>query len=290
MRVAHGGGRHTGNAHLAAVQRGSRRRIALDDKRHEVALQDGAPRILQTRREDQRGRLVRHRDSEGRQRLRHPGPVGHTPHSRVPGAPLAQRIPTVQLGAQREGVTERRATGQERCVERHIDALAGTNRPAQLRIPDHDIERRVEIAQRHPGHQVAEARLLPRAVVAPIPVPLVDHIVMLGVQPAADFGMTPKRVDGTMVVPAPIDVARAAFIAPHVAELRITHRLTYLPPRGSEVPGPSWERAVAEPLVVRLPTPPGQVLVPRVEIGLGMAAAAAHRVVFDESSRVQRLG
>src|SRR6266852_2000825 len=114
--------------------------------------------------------------------------------------------------------------------------------------------------------------------------------MVFGVQPAADLGVTAKCIDGAVVVPAPVHVAGAAFVTPYVPELRVTHRLTCLPPRRPEVPGRAGERAVAHLLVVRLPTPAGQVLVPGIEIGLGVSAAATHGVVFDESRGIERLG
>ena len=147
----------------------------------------------------------------------------------------------------------------------------------------------MQVAQRHARHDVAEARFLPRAVVAPVAVPLVDHVMVLGIQPAADLGVTAKCVDGAVVIPAPIHVAGAALVAPHVPELRVAHRLPCLPPRRPEVPGRARERTVAHLLVARLPAPAGQVLVPGIEIGLRVSAAAAHGVVFDESCGIERL-
>src|SRR5207247_9454355 len=102
--------------------------------------------------------------------------------------------------------------------------------------------------------------------------------------------VTPKRVDRAVLVPAPVHVPRAALVTPHVAELRVAHRLTGLAPRGPEIPRRPREGAVADSLVVGLPAPAGQVVVPGVEIGLGVAAAAAHGVVFDEARGIERLG
>src|SRR5713101_1343030 len=112
---------------------------------------------------------------------------------------------------------------------------------------------------------------------------------MLRVEPARDLRVAPERIDGAVVVPAPVDVARAALVAPHVAELRVEHRLAPLPPRPLEVPGRPGEGAVADAPILLLPAPAGEVLVPRVEVALGVAAAAAHRVVFDEARGIQRL-
>ncbi len=59
---------------------------------------------------------------------------------------------------------------------------------------------------------------------------------MLGVEPAGDLRMPAELVHGAVVVEAPIDVARAAFVAPDVAELAVDIRLAFLHPIALEVP------------------------------------------------------
>src|SRR5207237_114161 len=124
---------------------------------------------------------------------------------------------------------------------------------------------------------------------APVAVPLIDHVVMLGVEPAADFGMTAECVDRAVVVPAPVHVARAALVAPDIAELGVAPRLMALPPRRLEIPRRARERAVAQALDVVFPAPAGEVVVPGVEIGCRVTAAAADRVVFHESRGIEPL-
>ena len=146
----------------------------------------------------------------------------------------------------------------------------------------------MQIAERHAIDEVIETGLLCRPVVAPVAVPLVDDVVMLGVEPAGNLRVTPKCIDRAVVVPAPIDVARAPLIAPHIPELGVEHRLMTLTPTRLEVPRRTWERAVAERLVVMFPLPPRQVLVPGVEIRLRMTDVTTDGIVFDESGRVER--
>src|SRR6266480_2459220 len=157
--------------------------------------------------------------------------------------------------------------------------LSRSRRATQLRIPDGDIERCMQVPQRHPLDDVTKTGLLARAVEPPIAVPLVDDIVMLGVEPARQFGMAPERIDGAVVVPTPVDVTCAAVVPPDVAELGVEHRLRALSPRRLEVPLRIQKRAVAESLDVLFPAPAGQILVPGIEIGLGVTGAAARRVV-----------
>src|SRR2546423_11759385 len=106
--------------------------------------------------------------------------------------------------------------------------LSRSRRATQLRIPDGDIERRMQVPQRHPLDDLAKTGLLARAIEPPIAVPLVDDVVMLGVEPACQFGMAPERIDGAMVVPTPVDVTRAAFVSPHIPELGVENRLRAL--------------------------------------------------------------
>jgi hypothetical protein len=141
-----------------------------------------------------------------------------------------------------------------------------------------------------PGARVAHARLLVGAVEAPVAVPLVDHVVVLGVEPAGQLGRAAEDVDRLVVVPAVVDVAGAPLVAPHVAELRVEHRLPALAVAPLEVPRRPRERAVADAAQVRGPLPPGEVLVPGVEVGGGVPGAAAHRVVLDRARGVEPLG
>src|SRR5207237_6210723 len=136
-------------------------------------------------------------------------------------------------------------------------------------------DRGMQLAQRHPFYELAQPGLLRGAVVAPVAVPFVDHVVQLGVEPAGDLRMASERVHRAVVVPAPVDVARAPLVAPDVAELAVEIRLPRLAVAGLEVPRGAGTRTVAHHLVVALPRPPRQVGVPRVDVGLGVAAAPA---------------
>src|SRR5262249_8670035 len=151
----------------------------------------------------------------------HPWLIRHPPNGRRIAAPLAECVPAVQLGAQHERVAERGAAIQERSVERNVHAFARMRSAAELRLAHCDIERRVQIAQRHPVYDLAEPGFFPRAVKAPVAVPLVDDVVMLGVEPTGELRVSTKCIDGAMVIPAPIDVAGASLVAPDVAELRV---------------------------------------------------------------------
>src|SRR5438034_8750647 len=102
--------------------------------------------------------------------------------------PLAECVPAVQLGAQREAVAQRRARCQEGSVQRH--AYLGSRRHALAELVAHrDVQWRVQVAERHPRDQLTQPGLLLGAVVAPVAVPLVDHIVELRIEPARDLWM-----------------------------------------------------------------------------------------------------
>src|SRR5439155_1429330 len=97
--------------------------------------------------------------------------------------------------------------------------------------------------------------LLLGAVVTPVAVPFVDHVVELGVEPAGDLGVAPERVYRPVVIPAPVDVAGAPLVAPDVAELAVDIGLPRLPVAGLEVPRRARIGAVAHQPVVLLPRP-----------------------------------
>ena len=183
----------------------------------------------------------------------------------------------------------RRRVGQERRPERDRHGLAGLRRAHRIGA-DRDVERPVPVAERHAGHQLAQARLLLRAVGAHVAVPLVDHVVVLGVEPAGRLRVAPELVEHRVVVEAPVHVARRALVAPDVAALAVEHRLAALAASAQVVP----VRARLGPglglVELLLPLPPRQVHVPGVEVGLDVAAGlAAGRVVLDEARRVERL-
>src|SRR3954471_19724020 len=110
---------------------------------------------------------------------------------------------------------------------------------------------------------------------------------MLRVEPAGELGVPAEGVYGAMIVPAPVDVTRAALVAPDVAELRVEHRLAALAKAVLEVPCRAREGAVAQRVEMSLPSPAGQVLVPGVEVRHRVSPVAARRVVLEETLRVE---
>src|SRR5262245_24828043 len=120
----------------------------------------------------------------------------------------------------------------------------------------------MQVPQRHALDQESESGLFVRAIEPPVTVPLVDDVVMLGVQPARELGMASERIDRAVIVPAPIDISRAALVPPDIAEFRVEHRLARLAPGLLEVPLRSRIRAVAGALHAGFPAPPRQVFMP----------------------------
>src|SRR5690349_9664829 len=112
---------------------------------------------------------------------------------------------------------------------------------------------------------------------------------MLGVEPSGQLGMAAKSIHGAMVVPAPVHVAGAALVPPHIAELRVEHRLTALAMAALEVPRRAGEGAVTERVEMRLPSPSGQILVPGVEVRHRVSDVAARGIVLDETRPVEPL-
>ena len=145
------------------------------------------------------------------------------------------------------------------------------------------------VAQSHPRHELAEARLLLRAVGAHVAVPLVDHVVVLRVEPARHLRVAAELVHHGVVVEAPVHVAGRALVAPDVAALAVEHGLLALLAAAHEVPGRAGEGLRLGLVERRLPLPPGQVHVPGVEVRLHVPSAAAGGVVLDEARRVELL-
>ena len=95
----------------------------------------------------------------------------------------------------------------------------------------------MEVAERHFRNKCVQARDLFRPVEAIVTVPFVDHVVKFGVQPAGEFRVAAEFIHHDVIVPRPIDIARAAFVAPDVSTLAVEHRLVRLRAAPDEVPG-----------------------------------------------------
>ena len=158
MDARHG---DAGHDRVSAVsQRDAVRQASLHDERGEVVLQHRAGRILESHGENGDRRFVRHGDRERCQRLRHPRTVRNAPGCRVPGLSFTQGIPAGKFKAERQRIGKRGAAGVERGMERHLHLLAWLRAPGQCRIADRDVERGVEVLERHAIHQGAKARFL----------------------------------------------------------------------------------------------------------------------------------
>ena len=254
----------------------------------EVALQHAARRVLEAGAQHRDGAPGGHGDRDRLERPRRPRREGHLPLPRPPLAEAAEVVVADELELQRE-LGAGRGVGEERGPQRHRHRLARLRRRRRVRAHRH-VEGRVPVAQRHPRHELAEARLLLRAVGADVAVPLVDHVVVLRVEPARHLRVAAQLVHHGVVVEAPVHVARRALVAPDVAALAVEHGLLALLAAAHEVPGRAGEGLRLGLVERRLPLPPGQVHVPGVEVRLHVPPAAAGGVVLDEARRVELLG
>src|SRR5439155_26106997 len=110
---------------------------------------------------------------------------------------------------------------------------------------------------------------------------------VFAVGPARERGMAAEGLDRAMILPAPIHVAGAARVAPHISELRAEHRLPGLLPRRFEIPRGGRKRTITHTDHELLPAPPRQIFVPGVEIRLAVSAVTTDGVVLDQSRRVE---
>ena len=157
------------------------------------------------------------------------------------------------------------AIRQERDIQRHLDLCPRLDLLAHFLI-HRDVDVAVQVPQAHARHQFLDSRELLRAVEPPITVPLVDHVVMFGVQPAADLRVPAEVVHHDVIVPAPIDVARAALVAPDVAALAVEQRLAVLGAAADEVPFRARAGVPADLVQVLGPLVARQVGVPTVDV------------------------
>ena len=147
----------------------------------------------------------------------------------------------------------------------------------------------MQIAQAHARHQLLQAGELVGAVEAVIAVPFVDHVVVLGVEPAADLRVAAEFVHHDVVVPAPVAVAGAAFVAPDVAALAVEQRLAALGAAADEIPFRAGEGVARDLVQMLAPGVARQVGVPGIDVGLDVVVVAG-RVVLDQPRGVELLG
>src|SRR5204862_2631980 len=106
--------------------------------------------------------------------------------------PAAEAVPAVGLRAQGESVAEGCTGCEERGVQGNRDLRPGRDGLAQL-LANGDVHRGVQVSKRHPFYQLAEPCLLRGAIVAPVAVTLVDHVVQLGVESTRHIYVAPER-------------------------------------------------------------------------------------------------
>ena len=144
------------------------------------------------------------------------------------------------------------------------------------------------VRKRAAGEEFLDARVLGRAVEADVAVPLVDHVVVFGVEPAPALETAAEGVDHQVVVPRPVAVARRALVAPDVAALAVQHRRVALHEAADVVRLRAGERVAAPGGDGPFPAVAGFVGVPGVEVRHHVVAVAG-RVVLHEAGGVERL-
>ncbi len=88
----------------------------------------------------------------------------------------------------------------------------------------------------HIRNELRQACKLLASVKSIVAIPLIDHIVMLGIQPACHQRMFSKLIHHDVVVPAPIHISGTAFITPHISTFAVEHGNFGLLIASNEVP------------------------------------------------------
>ena len=114
--------------------------------------------------------------------------------------------------------------------------------------------------------------------------------MVFGVEPARYFGVLAEGVHHAVVIPAPVHIAGAALVAPYVATFGVDIGLAALGVTSFHVVFAAGIRIGVDVFEVLFPGPAGQVFVPGVDVGFGMATPAANGVVFDEAGWVELFG
>ena len=150
------------------------------------------------------------------------------------------------------------ATGHEGGVERCVYDLARFDLAAQFLFCG-NIEITVEVPHAHAGDDLGETGVFGAAVESVMAVPFVDDIVMFSVEPSVDFWLATELIDHDMIVPAPVDVAGAASIAPNIAALTVEEGLIALFTASDEIPFGAGKGVFVDFLKPAAPLDPGRV-------------------------------
>ncbi len=169
-----------------------------------------------------------------------------------------------------------------------LDLFARLGVPAEVAAGG-EVERAVKVAQAHSRDEFVQAGDFVGAVKAVVAVPFVDDVVVLGVEPAADFGVAAELVHHHVVVPAPVAVARAAVVAPDIAAFAVEQRLAGLGAAADEIPFRAGEGVAGDLVEMLAPGIAREIGMPGIDVGRDVVKVAG-RVVFDQARRVELFG
>src|SRR5215475_14234366 len=108
--------------------------------------------------------------------------------------------------------------------------------------------------------------------------------MMFGVEPAADLGMPAEFIHHDVIIPAPVAVARAPFIAPNVSALTVQERLMFFGALADKIPFRPRVAILRDLVKMFAPGITRQVGMPGIDIGLDVIVVAGG-VVFHETRR-----
>ena len=139
----------------------------------------------------------------------------------------------------------------------------------------------------HAFYQLAYARFFFAAVEPKIAIPLINYVVMLGIKPTRNFWVFPKSIHHSVVIPTPIYIARAAFVAPNIATFGVDIWHIGLFITVFVMKFAAHKGFFVDCLQMFFPTFACQIFVPCINIGFGMPRPAANGIVFHQTSGIQ---
>jgi hypothetical protein len=201
------------------------------------------------------------------------------------GMELSEIVPTNQFGV--KGESTGILVSHERSVERKVNP--SSRLVLRVEILDwRNVIMTLEIGDGHARDKLIQTIDLRRTVVLDIAVPFVDHVVMLGIEPAGTLGIAAESIHHDVVVPSVVAVTCAAFVTPDIATLAVDHRCTILLVATDVVIGASGEGSVNIFLYLVFPDEATAVGMPGIDVGLHMIMVAGTLVLY-ETGRVETL-
>ena len=138
----------------------------------------------------------------------------------------------------------------------------------------------MQVPKLHVRNEIIKSCIFLSTVKFIVAVPLIDHIVMFGIEPSGNLGVLPEFIHHDMVIPAPVHITSTSSITPNIPAFTVEHGNPGLFVTTDKVPFRTGIGVVDHIVEEIAPLVTRQVGVPGIEIGFHMIIVTG-RIVFN---------